>query len=94
MNWNDVNEQIIFSGEVLPSTVNSQNLFSFSYVRQDNFPKLRARRRVKDEQTKSKSEEEVKEFLEFRLKKLDEQNKKWAALGIKYKYTPPTISTS
>ncbi len=48
---------------------------------------------MKDAQIKTKTEEEVKEFLQFRLTKLEEQNKKWAALGIKYKYTPPNINT-
>jgi hypothetical protein len=81
-----------FLGELLASTVNTKNLFASNYIREENFPKLRARRRVKDAQIQSKSEDEVKEFLEFRLKKLEEQNKKWASLGIKYKYTPPKIS--
>jgi len=79
--------------ELLPSTVNPIHLFASSYIREDNFPKLRARRRVKDEQLKPKSDGEVKELLEFRLKKLDQQNKKWAELGINYKYTPPTVNT-
>jgi len=82
--------------ELMPpvSVVDAKRIFAYHFVREDNYPKLQARHRVKVEECRKKTDEEVRTFLQFRLKKLKEQNDKLAALGIDYKYSPPRINTS
>ncbi|ODM95473.1 MKI67 FHA domain-interacting nucleolar phosphoprotein [Orchesella cincta] len=71
--------------EVLSSDVNAKKLFRLKYIREDNYPKLLARKKEKAKRDLELTEEEGQDVLQQRLQKVEEQNKR-AKLGIPYEF--------